>query len=234
MSHTARFHCLAALAAALLIQTADAQTNTISFTNSATANGLNSYFDIALGKFNTSLGSLESVTVTVHSAVLSGSFIVGAPNPALDQAYEDAASRITIREAPAYSLGFTQLGETSFGLTTTPAPVAIVPGGSTNTFSVTPLIAFTNTSPNAVQSIPSTFWADYSDPSGLGDVIFQVKNRPDITISGGDFFLNATDLTAQATMSVSYTYVVPEPSTRALLVLSAAGAGLVAARRRKS
>jgi hypothetical protein len=234
MSYTARFHCIASLAAALLIQTAGAQTNTISFTNSTTANGLNSYFNLALGKFNTSLGSLDSVTITVHSAVLGGSFIIGAPNPALDQDYEDAAGRITIRQATTNSLGFTQLGETSFNVTTTPAPVITVPGGATNTFSVTPLIAFTNTSPNGVQSIPSTFWAAYSDPAGIGDVIFQVKNRPDITISGGDFFLNATDFTAQTTMSVSYTYVVPEPSTRALLVLSAAGAGLVAARRRKS
>lgn len=159
MEKTLKLSFVATLVSALFIQIAAAQQSNLSFANSATANGLNSYFNIALGKFNTSLGSLDSVTVTVHSAVLGGSFIIGAPNPALSQDYEDAAARITIRQATTNSLGFTTLGELSTTVTTTPAPVITIPGGTTNTFNVVPLNAVNNTAPNAIQSIDSAFWA---------------------------------------------------------------------------
>lgn len=212
-----RFSAIVALAASTI--TASAQQSSVSFTNSATASGLNNYFDIALGKFNTSLGSLDSVTVTVQSAVIGGSFIIGAPNPSLAQEYEDAAARVTIRQSTINTLGFTQLGETSYSVTTTPAPIVTIPGGTTNSFSVDSLVAITN----IIQSIDSAFWSAYSAPGGSGDVVFQVRNRPDITISGGDFFLNATDFTVQTTMSVTYAYTVPEPSTYALLALTALG-----------
>lgn len=217
-----------------LATVASAQQSSVSFTNSATASGLNTYANIALGKFNTGLGTLDSVTVTVRSAILGGSFIIGAPNPLIDQEYESAAGRLIIRQATTNALGFTQLGETSFDVATTPSPIVIVPGGTTNTFNVTPLTAITNTSPSAVQAIDSAFWSAYSDPAGSGDVVFQVKNRPDIAIAGGDFFLNATDFTAETTMSVTYVYTVPEPSTWAMLTLGAAAATtMFVARRRR-
>jgi hypothetical protein len=207
---------------------ASAQQSSISFTNSTTASGLNSFFNIALGKFNSNLGSLDAVTVTVQSAVIGGSFIIGAPNPALDQEYEGAAARVTIRQATTNALGFTQLGETSYNVTTTPAPIVLIPGGTTNSFSVDSFLALTN----IVQSIDSAFWSAYSLPGGSGDVVFQVRNRPDITISGGDFFLNATDFTVETTMSVTYAYTVPEPSTYALFALTALGLAAYGWRRR--
>lgn len=213
--------------AAVVSASAHALPNSVSFTNSATANGLNTYFDLALNKFDAQLGTLTGVEITVQSVVLGGSFRVGAPDPALEQEYEDAAARITIRQAATNALGFTQLGETSFDVTTTPAPIVVIPGGTTNTFSVGSLVAITN----IFESIDSSFWSAYTDPVGSGDVVFQVKNRPDITIAGGNFFLDATDFTAQTTMSVTY-HFVPEPSTWALLSLSAAGAGIFFARRR--
>lgn len=222
---------IATIFAVLLLATipARAQQSSISFTNSATANGLNTYFSIALGKFNANLGSLDAVTVTVNSAVIGGSFTIGAPTPTLDQEYEDAAARVTIRQATTNALGFTQLGETSYNVTTTPAPIVNIPGGTTNTFSVSPLIAITN----IAQSIDVAFWSAYTDPFGSGNVVFQVRNRPDITISGGDFFLDATDFTVGTTMSVTYTYTVPEPSTYALLALSAIGVAAYRRRRRE-
>ena len=217
----------------LISANAAAQTNTISFTNSVIAAGNNNFFDIALNKFNTSLGILDSVTVAVQSSTLGGSFFLDATNPALDIDFEGAFGRVTIRQATTNSLGFTQLGQTTNAVTTTPAPIFTLLGGTSTNFSISPLVVITNTTPNAIQSISSSFWSNYSDPTGSGSVIFQARNNPEITVSGGAYFQSATNFTADTVMSVTYTYVVPEPSTWALLAAGATITGLVAARRRR-
>jgi hypothetical protein len=207
---------------------ASAQQSSISFTNSATANGLNTYFNIALGKFNSNLGSLDAVTVTLNYAQLGGSFKLIATEPNLDQTVDGAAGRVIVRQSPTNSLGFTQQGETAFTVGTTPGTPYTVPALGQQTFAVTPLNAFTN----IAQSINSSFWSAYTAPGGTGDVVFQVKNRPDITVEGGVFTLDATDFTVETSMTVTYTYTVPEPSTYALLALSAIGVAAYRWRRR--
>jgi len=199
---------------------------TLSYTNTSTASGLNNFTNLNLSKFDSDLGTLTGVQVTVISATFGGSFIIGSP--ALDQDYEGAAGRLTIRGG-TNALGFTTIGETLYNVTTTPAPIVTIPGGATNNFIVDQLVAISN----SVSSISNSFWAAY-EQSGGGTISFESKNRPDITISGGDFFLNATAFTLETKMSVTYSFTpVPEPSTIALLALSGLGAAAFAVRRRR-
>lgn len=207
-----------------------AQQTNVSFTATNTATGLNNYVNIALGMFNSNLGSLDSVDVTINYAQLGGSFEVGAPNPTLDQTVNSAAGRIIIRQATTNTLGFTQIGETTNSVTTTPGMPFTVVGGGSQVFTVDPLTALTSVS----QSINSSFWDAYSTPGGAGEVVFQVKNRPQISVSGGDFSLTAADFTVETSMTVTYTYTIPEPSTYALLALSALGLAGYQWRRRRA
>ena len=208
---------------------AKAQQITLSYTNTATVSGLNIFTNLSLTKFDSNLGLLDSVTVTIVSATLGGSFMIGAEG-AIDQTYNSAAGRITIRQDPTNSLGYTTIGETSFDVTTTPAPGFVIQEFTTNTFTVdTPLLALSN----SAQSINSSFFANYAQPGGGGQLAFQIKNRPDINITGGNFYLNAENFTLETKMAVTYTYTVPEPSTWALLALAGMG-GVAALMRRRA
>jgi hypothetical protein len=189
------------------------------FTATATASGLNNYVNLALNKFDTSLGTLEGVTITVNYATLGGSFLLAAPDPNLDQTVNSASGRITIRQATTNSLGFSQIGETTNAVTTTPSLPFTVVGAGSQVFSVAQLTALTNIS----QTISNSFWSAYSSPGGVGDIIFQVKNRPDIDVEGGVFTLDGTEFTVDTSMTVTYSYIIPEPSTYALITLAALG-----------
>lgn len=99
------------LAAAL--SSASAQ-SVISFTNNAAAGGNNTFANIALNKFDTGLGTLTDVVVTVNFTTLGGDFSVSTPGDSFTSAdVESAVGRVTIRQATTNSLGFTQLGQNS-------------------------------------------------------------------------------------------------------------------------
>jgi hypothetical protein len=206
---------------------------TLSYTNTTTntATGLNTFVNLALGKFDSNLGDLQAVTVTVTYATLGGSFLLAATEPGLDQIVDSAAGRITIQQATTNSLGFTTIGETTNSVTTIPGTPFTVVGAGSQVFDVISFLALSNIS----QSISNSFWSAYSAPGGVGDVVFQVKNRPEIDVDGGNFTLDGTLFTVETSMAVAYTYVVPEPSTYALLTLAALGlAGYQWRRRRTS
>jgi len=208
----------------------------ISFTNNAVAAGNNTYVNIALNKFDTSLGTLTDVIVTVNFTALGGDFTVSTPGDSFTPAdVESAAGRVNIRQATTNSLGFTQLGITSFGVATTPGLTYTVPAPSgSQLFAITSTNVFVGNSEN----IASGFWGAYQSAGGVGSVVFQVRNNPDITVSGGVFNLNALAFTADANMTVTYNYTptapIPEPGTWAVGALLLGGAAYSVWRRRQS
>jgi hypothetical protein len=200
--------------AAFLLLESNWGQSTISFTNSATALGNNAYVNIALGRFDTSLGTLTGVSVRINFVTLGGAFSISTPiDSGADVDFDGAAARLIVRGS-SNALGFTQYGESSFAVDTMPGTGTTVPGnGGSQVFS----IISTNVLANQTRNIATNFWSAYQSAGGSGSVVFQVKNRPDVSASGGDFTQSITNFTAGANMSVTYTYTgatpVPEPST---------------------
>lgn len=210
--------------------------SSISFTNSATAAGNNTYVNLALNKFDTGLGTLTGVVVTVNFTTIAGSFTVTTPGDSATPADVNSAdARVTLRQATTNSLGFTQVGQTTFAAGTTPPLLFSVPApNGSQVFGVTS----TNVFVNNVQNISSTFWGAYQSAGGLGSIVFQVRNNPDINISGGVFGLNALAFTASPDMTVTYNYTasaaIPEPGTWAVGALLVGGAAFTMWRRRQA
>lgn len=213
MSHPAKKAFFSSLAALCTLGFAWGQ-STISFTNSATAQGNNSYVNISLGKFDTGLGTLTGVNVTINFVTLGGTFTISTPVDSFaDVEFDAAAARVVVRGA-SNALGFTQYGETSFSVNTTPGPGTIVAGeGGSQQF----IVNSTNVLTAQTRTIATNFWSAYESAGGSGTVNFQVKNRPDVSASGGDFTQSITPFTSLANMTVTYTYTgaepIPEPST---------------------
>jgi len=222
MSHRAAKTVLSSLAALFLAGSAWAQ-STISFTNSAPSTG--SFANINLNKFDTGLGTLTGVAVTINFVSVGGNFTITS-NDVEDAQYNSASARLTVRQATTNSLGYTQVGQTTNALTTTPSGPFTVPGETSQVFSITS----TNFLVSQTQNIASNFWTAYSAAGGAGVVTFQFRNLAQISADGPNFTVASGSLTSTANMSVTYTYsgttAVPEPSTvaaGAFLALVAAG-----------
>lgn len=207
----------------------------ISYTTNAVAGGNNAFANIALNKFDTGLGTLTDVLVTVNFTTLGGSFSVSTPSDSETPADVEAATgRITIRGI-TNSLGFTQIGQTNFAVNTSPSLLYTVPAPSGSQIFT---IVGTNVLVASSQNISTNFWSAYQSAGGIGSVVFQVRNNPDVTVSGGVFTLNALAFTANANMTVAYTYTpsaaVPEPGTWAAAALLLGGAAYTIRRRRQN
>lgn len=219
-----------AFAAACLLSSAWAQ-STISFTNSATSIE-NTTQTLSLNKFNSNLGTLTGVTVTVNFVSIGGSFSVTTTSASPTEVFS-ASATLRIRQS-ATNTGFTQIGSTSFTIGTDPALEYEVPGNSSQLFTLTPTNVFVGQS----QNISNSFWSAYTSAGGSGFVDFEFRNSPTAPSSGGSFLQDLQNFSATANMTVTYTYTgaepIPEPST----VAAGAFLSLIAAatywRRRRS
>ncbi len=208
----------------------------VSYTNTVAAGS--SYTDIALNKFDSNLGTLTGVVVTVNFATLQGSFTVSNLDPT--QVYVDSYdSKFSVRQKASNTLGYTaQNNITLSSVGTSPdwATTPIAASGS-QTFSIS---AGQNIPAIASQSIGAGFFSAYTAAGGAGTVIFEARDTQSITTTGATYTVDSSLASALTRLSVTYTYdagpsPVPEPSTvmaGGLLVLI--GAGTYLQRRRKS
>lgn len=203
---------------------ASAQINTISFTNLGTVQGTGAFTNLSLTKFDTGLGTLTGIEVKVSYARIDGTFTVTTTTIVPANVTTNSKAAVTI-QGSSTNLGFNTLGPITNFITTTPALPNSVPGNSNRIFDVTALDFFTN----QIQNIPDTFWTDYQGP---GFVNFQFNSVPLIDITGAGYSANAENVTAETSMTITYSFV-PEPSTYALLAMAAAGTLGYAIRRRQ-
>ena len=207
---------------------------TLSYTNTANAATNAVPVNLSLPKFNTGLGTLTGVVVTVNFLSLDGSFKVGAV-AGTTATLSFVGAITTLSDAPSNNLGF-GLYSNQTTVVTTPGLGTVTTGPATNTFTLTS----TNVLFNVAQTISNTFWSAYQT-NGSGNIFFTLKQTPVITVSGGpgSFGYDSTLFEGNAQMTVAYDYdptvVVPEPSTLAsgALVAAAALVGSVIRRRRK-
>lgn len=211
----------------------------VSYTNSITlAGNLGSgvYSNLTLGKFNSDLGDLTQIVVTINFVDVGGSFTIS--DAVDDGTFNFAAAKILVRQTNA-SYGFTNVSSSN-NVTTTPGNNTPILTGSSQTFTV----ANQRVMESIGQTITGTnFFSAYQSAGGAGTIFFQIRNQPTIstTYALGDATLDVSGFTAAASMSVNYTYTpfgpepVPEPATvmaGGLLVLI--GAGTYLRRRVKS
>jgi len=218
---------------ALTAAAATASAATISFSNTATAAGNTTFVDFGLSKFDTTLGTLTGVTLTINEFSVQGSFT--ATNNLGDGTLAGFITTARLRQNAVNSLGFTaQEGTAEAGdnLTISPAPGVgyTLLQGVPQTFTLTELVFVSAASTN----VDSSFWSAYQ---GSGNILFQLRNNPNATVSSGDGSFNTIAATSFADLTVTYTYTpapIPEPSTYGAILGGLALVGAAIRRRRKS
>jgi len=219
------------LAAAALVSASPAAT--LSYTNDANAATNSVPVNLNLPKFNTGLGTLTGVVVTVNFLSLDGSFTVNAAASPTTATLDFVGAITTLSNAANNNLGFAMYSNQTI-VQTTPGTNTTTTGPGTTTYTLTS----TNVLLNAVQPIASNFWSAYQT-NGSGNISFSIIQTPVIDVTGGPgvFGYDSTLFEGNTEMTVSYTYdasAVPEPSTVAAgALISVVGiVGLVRRRRR--
>lgn len=218
------------LALFLLASSGAASAATISYSNTGTALGNSTYVDIALTKFDPSLGTLTGVTLTLNEFSVSGSFTATAASGSGVLNYFGTTA--TVRQKSTNLLGFSQ----QIGSASTDEDLVISPGvgytlnqGQSQIFSITEYVFLSN----LVSNISSANWAAYE---GAGNVFLQLKNSPVASLTAETASFSTAAATSFADFTVTYTYTaapVPEPSTYGIVLGGLALIGAVVARRRK-
>jgi hypothetical protein len=174
---------------------------------------------------------LLGITVSVDYSYLIGETVVGntSTNPSSQLRVTGYNSKFGVQNN---SLGYTAFTNAIATVETSPPWQQTATDGigfnQSRTFTLSPNQYFVDPGLAMSQSIANTFFSAYTGP---GTINFLLNNDQEITTTGGRFDGNTEGAGALTSMTVTYTYGVPEPSTYALMSLGALA--LVIAYRRK-
>ena len=178
--------------------------------------------DFSVAKFNSNLGTLTGVTVTVTSGNLQGSPTV--TNPTAGTVGINAITDTFYVTTPSASGGYSSvLGYYSASLITnpvltTPTRVSVtIPAGETQVLTIDAGQSTTLTSRDRIQDIGSGFFSAYQAAGGTGSVTFQAQNIFSITTTGASYTVNSSDVGNNTQFAITYTYsAIPETSSALL------------------
>jgi hypothetical protein len=220
--------------AALLLASSTLNADTVSFnaTKSVDSIGIN----FALGKFDTGLGTLTGLSLTIHS-VGEGAFLItntSLTDPARVKNFSNSLF-LTANDG-----GMADYTSSTLVETTTPATAGLgnlLPANTSRTYTIDAGQVLVN---NIVLSINSSAWGNYQSAGGIGTASFDAATSPSITVVGAAYAANTNNATANTELTLAYTYTsgpvpAPEPSTVVVqLLIAAAGVWFFVRRRRSS
>lgn len=223
----AYYASILAFAGALSLQHAGAASYTV-YSNVADVGG--TYVNFDLSKFDSNLGTLTGVQVSVVQSDLVGSATI-TDNALTSLTVTGFDSAYTVKGVTA-GLGYNQNSKTIYEVVTTPDwNVTTIDPSTAETFTIDGGQSFSPSS----QAIAAENFSTYSSAGGTGTVRFAAKNTQSIGVTGGTYSVNSDAVKTTSQIAITYTYTaitpVPEPGSW-LIVCGGLGAGLFVRRRR--
>ena len=190
--------------------------------------------DFNVAKFNSSLGTLTGVTVTVTSGDLQGSPTVKNTttgtvgiNAISDTFFVTTAGPFSSGRSTI--LGFHNGTVFTSPTVTTPAMGSVtILAGETQSLSIDAGQS-TNIEPYDVQAINPPYFSAYQSAGGSGSVNFKAQNIFAITTTGASYEVSSPDVGVNTEFAITYTYSAIPESSSALL----GGLGMLALLRRR-
>lgn len=208
-----------------ILPSTSASAATLTYTNTATVTGANLgiWTSIVLPTFDSNLGTLTGVVVTLNYAALVGSFAV---TPSSDATVSGISTAFYIKgsntdlgygSTKTYTLDTTADGA-SVVSTTPDWTTTVLSSGQKKTFSIVPDTYYVT---NDEKVIAASYYGAYTT-DGAGTVTFSAYDVFNTTVTAGTVTQSVEDIDSQVSLSVTYTYdaaeAVPEPSTWAMVL----------------
>lgn len=193
--------------------------------------------NFALGKFDTGLGTLTGVSLTIYSEG-QGTFQITNTDPTSPARVKNYNNSLFLT---ANDGGMADYTSSTLVETTTPSTAGLgnlLAANTSRTYTINSGQVLVN---NVVLDINSSAWGNYRSAGGSGTVSFDAATSPSITVTGATYAANTNNSTASTTLTLTYTYdagpgpvPVPEASTVIVQMLIVSGGIWMFIRRRRA